>query len=403
MTTTSRIFLNRIKKELANLENDPPPGITCYPIDDDITHLECYLQGPTQTPYENGIFQLDIKMPNNYPFDPPQIRFITPIYHPNIDEGGRICASILKKTDDGWKPSMNLSTTLISLHNLISSPNPDDPLDAEIANEYKMDYNIFLRKAKDHTLKYAIEDSQNKTTSSPELSINMKSTSTTTSNNDCLDNERNLNQFSSHNKKSTNVIDNDLPFSTAVQNNKKAKLSLSRNKSNSQQTSSSPSSSQDSLINKKSLLSTKKGKTFITPPTAFNENEGNAIPSSQENRSLTSTTCTNNNGSENKVLDPSSNKTNTDTEFFPTNQTINHAIGNDITNNNNNNNNNNSTNSSPLSSSFSQEKNEISAIPLSSTNDQYKNELDDNINTSIKRKKTGKISLSCKKLKNIHP
>ncbi|ORZ22108.1 hypothetical protein BCR42DRAFT_344717 [Absidia repens] len=151
-------FLNRMKKELADMELDPPPLITCYPAEDDITQLEAYLNGPPNTPYEKGLFRLDVNMPENYPFDPPMIRFRTPIYHPNIDECGRICASVLKKgKDDQWKPSMNLRTTLLSLHALIGEPNPDDPLDADIAREYQQDYDLFVKKAREHTKKHAID------------------------------------------------------------------------------------------------------------------------------------------------------------------------------------------------------------------------------------------------------
>lgn len=61
------------------------------------------------------------------------MRFITPIYHPNIDSAGRICLDILKTQPQGaWKPSLNISTILTSLQSLIAEPNPDDPLVAEI-------------------------------------------------------------------------------------------------------------------------------------------------------------------------------------------------------------------------------------------------------------------------------
>ncbi|ORE01543.1 ubiquitin-conjugating enzyme, partial [Rhizopus microsporus var. microsporus] len=135
------------------LEREPPPGITCYPKEDDITQLEAYIKGPPDTPYEKGLFKLDIQIPLKYPFEPPQIRFKTLIYHPNIDDSGRICADILKT--GGWKPALNLSTTLISLSQLLAHPNPDDPLDADIAKEYYIDYPQFKQKAEEYTLKYA--------------------------------------------------------------------------------------------------------------------------------------------------------------------------------------------------------------------------------------------------------
>ncbi|KAG0172427.1 Ubiquitin-conjugating enzyme E2 T [Apophysomyces sp. BC1034] len=115
---------------------------------------ELDIKGPPDSPYEKGLFQLEINIPQQYPFHPPQIRFKTPIYHPNIDENGRICADILKQ--DGWKPSLNLSTTLISLSTLMACPNPDDPLDADIAKEYTLDHAGFIKKATEYTLKHAV-------------------------------------------------------------------------------------------------------------------------------------------------------------------------------------------------------------------------------------------------------
>ncbi|KAL0078009.1 ubiquitin-conjugating enzyme/RWD-like protein [Phycomyces blakesleeanus] len=142
---TPKILLTRLRKELTDLERDPPPGIVCYPIDDDITQLESFIKGPPESPYEKGLFQLDITIPLQYPFSPPQIRFKTPIYHPNIDDCGRICADILKKgVSGGWKPSLNLSTTLMSLSTLMAHPNPDDPLDADIVSTHIRIYMILL-------------------------------------------------------------------------------------------------------------------------------------------------------------------------------------------------------------------------------------------------------------------
>nr|CAD7407244.1 unnamed protein product [Timema cristinae] len=95
--------------------------------------------GMKDTPYESGVFRLEIVIPDKYPFEPPHVRFVTPIYHPNVDESGRICLDMLKLPPKGtWRPVFSLAGLLTSIQLLQATPNPDDPLMADINSATKV-------------------------------------------------------------------------------------------------------------------------------------------------------------------------------------------------------------------------------------------------------------------------
>ncbi|XP_005995507.1 ubiquitin-conjugating enzyme E2 T [Latimeria chalumnae] len=153
--------LTRLKRELELLSTEPPVGVTCWQHKNQMDDLRAQILGCVNTPYEGGVFNLEILITERYPFEPPKIRFLTPIYHPNIDSAGRICLDILKLPPKGaWKPSLNIFTVLTSLQLLMAEPNPDDPLMADISSEFKYNKPAFLENAKKWTQKYAIQKKQ---------------------------------------------------------------------------------------------------------------------------------------------------------------------------------------------------------------------------------------------------
>ena len=86
----------RIIKETQRLQKEPVAGISCAPYEDNLRYFRVVLQGPQDTPYQGGLFSLEMFLPSEYPMVPPKVRFLTKIYHPNIDKLGRICLDILK-------------------------------------------------------------------------------------------------------------------------------------------------------------------------------------------------------------------------------------------------------------------------------------------------------------------
>jgi ubiquitin-conjugating enzyme E2 T len=156
----SAALLNRMRKELQMLAHDPPPGIWIAPSDDNILTLQAKICGSDDSPYANGTFSLEMTIPDRYPFVPPAVRFLTPIYHPNIDSSGRICLDLIK---NAWKPSINLSSLLVSIQLLMSHPNCDDALMVDIAHQFVHNRVLFDRTAKEWTIKFASESSASET------------------------------------------------------------------------------------------------------------------------------------------------------------------------------------------------------------------------------------------------
>lgn len=142
----------RLTKELAEITRSPPENCSAGPTGDDIMHWNGTIIGPSDSPFEGGVFKLDIVFPNEYPFKPPKVKFTTKIYHPNINSQGAICLDILK---DQWSPALNVTSMLLSICSLLTDPNINDPLDAEIASVYSKNKTKYHDTAKEWTRLYA--------------------------------------------------------------------------------------------------------------------------------------------------------------------------------------------------------------------------------------------------------
>ncbi|XP_077947182.1 ubiquitin-conjugating enzyme E2 T isoform X2 [Gasterosteus aculeatus] len=143
---------SRLKRELQMLSTEPPPGITCWQVEERMDELRAQIVGGAGTPYEGGLFSLEITVPERYPFEPPKMRFLTAIYHPNIDNSGRICHDALK-----LPPKL-----------LMAEPNPDDPLMADISSEFKYNKLLFMEKARKWTQEHAVQKNMGVTDNTPD-------------------------------------------------------------------------------------------------------------------------------------------------------------------------------------------------------------------------------------------
>ena len=167
--TSNRV--RRIAKELADIQSDTESKILAEAANgSDLSHLRASFPGPPDTPYEGGTYVVDIKIPNEYPFRPPVMFFTTKLWHPNVSSQtvrnpppnqhrtfnlksqGAICLDTL---GSAWSPVLTIKSALLSLQSLLSTPEPKDPQDAEVASMLMKNPQQFQRVAHEWAIKHA--------------------------------------------------------------------------------------------------------------------------------------------------------------------------------------------------------------------------------------------------------
>ena len=76
---------------MADLAKEDLGDIKLEPDESNIFAWKATIPGPAGSPYEGGVFDVDIKIPGDYPFSPPRLHFLTKVYHCNIAPNGGIC------------------------------------------------------------------------------------------------------------------------------------------------------------------------------------------------------------------------------------------------------------------------------------------------------------------------
>jgi len=136
----------RLLKDFRKLQHDPPIGISACPKDNDIMHWQAVIFGPDETPWEGGTFILSMKFHEEYPHKPPEVKFVTKMFHPNVYNDGSICLDILKSQ---WSPIYDVSAILTSIQSLLCDPNPKSPANSEAATLYDRDRREYARRVRE--------------------------------------------------------------------------------------------------------------------------------------------------------------------------------------------------------------------------------------------------------------
>nr|ACO12872.1 Ubiquitin-conjugating enzyme E2-17 kDa [Lepeophtheirus salmonis] len=146
----------RLGHDLRNFSQHPLEGIRAQPLDSSYYHWQASITGPVGSPYEGGIFFLYLKVPFTYPFDPPKVRFLSRIFHPNISRHGDVGIDLIQ--ENNWSSSLTIPKVLISIQSLLTDPYCDICMEPRIGSLYRTDRKKFDEVARLWTWKYAIHD-----------------------------------------------------------------------------------------------------------------------------------------------------------------------------------------------------------------------------------------------------
>ena len=91
---------------------------------------------PDEGMYRDGTFLFSFQVPQSYPHDPPKVKCLTKVFHPNIDVEGNVCLNILR---EDWSPVLSISSVIYGLLFLFLDPNPDDPLNKNASTMMQTD------------------------------------------------------------------------------------------------------------------------------------------------------------------------------------------------------------------------------------------------------------------------
>jgi ubiquitin-conjugating enzyme E2 S len=136
-----------IAKEIKSLLSKPPPGITVSLENDNISVVLADFEGPEGTAYEGGLFRARFDLVD-YPTCPPQSKFLTRIFHPNVNSAGDICVSALKKD---WDSKLGLRHLFMVIRCLLIHPNPASALNEEAGKLLLEQFDEFAKRARMHT------------------------------------------------------------------------------------------------------------------------------------------------------------------------------------------------------------------------------------------------------------
>ncbi|GMM28804.1 E2 ubiquitin-conjugating protein [Martiniozyma asiatica (nom. inval.)] len=145
MSTPARRRLMRDFKRIQQDSLSSSGGISASPLSDNVMIWNAIIIGPSETPFEDGTFRLRLTFDEQYPNKPPQVKFISEMFHPNVYASGELCLDILQNR---WSPTYDVASILTSVQSLLNDPNVSSPANVEAANLWKDHRSQYIKRVR---------------------------------------------------------------------------------------------------------------------------------------------------------------------------------------------------------------------------------------------------------------
>ena len=132
-------------RDFKRMQEDPPVGVSGVPSDNDIMKWNAVIFGPSDTPFDEGTFNLTLEFSEDYPNKSPVVKFQSKMFHPNIYSDGSICLDILQSR---WSPTYDVSAILTSIQSLLSDPNPTSPVNDLATQLYRQNRREYMKRVR---------------------------------------------------------------------------------------------------------------------------------------------------------------------------------------------------------------------------------------------------------------
>ena len=157
-----------LQKMYKDIQKEPSPYFSCGLIDDNVFKWRVTIIGQEGTMYAGGFFPTELEFPDDFPNHPPKMKFLCPMWHPNIGEDGKVCISILhdpevdplnpqESLSERWLPIHTVESIVISVVSMLEDPNPESPLNVAANRDFmfnKAEYKKHVRRCVNRSIDY---------------------------------------------------------------------------------------------------------------------------------------------------------------------------------------------------------------------------------------------------------